>query len=165
MLAIICISHTLFIFLFNLFDKNIIIFPFRTIVHPIWDRCVMRAMFFEFITQCGLHSHTLLLLIEFIANYIDVAIAYCNKQRLYAITKRFATQAESVIFVFNSTNRLLPVDCFHNIIFVNFNSIHIYQSCELTDGRRVNTNNTIIAHTAKAIYYVGSFLYPSSTSD
>ena len=27
--------HTLLIFLFKLFDKNIIIFPFRTIVHPI----------------------------------------------------------------------------------------------------------------------------------
>ena len=53
--------HTLLIFLFKLFDKNVTIIPFRTIVHPIWDRCVMRIMLFELITQCGLYYHMLLL--------------------------------------------------------------------------------------------------------
>ena len=63
--------HTLLIFLFKLFDKNIIIFPFRTIMYPIWEKRVTRTMFFEIIAQFGLYSHTLLLLIEFIANNFE----------------------------------------------------------------------------------------------
>ena len=53
--------HTLLIFLFNLFDKNVTVTPFYTIMHPIWDKFVMRTMIFELITQCSLYSHTLLL--------------------------------------------------------------------------------------------------------
>ena len=67
--------HTLFIFLFNLFDKNVTVTPFYTIMHPIWDKCVMRTMLFELIIKCCLYSHTLLLFNHisciFVINHID----------------------------------------------------------------------------------------------
>ena len=63
--------HTLLIFLFKLFDKNIIIFPFRTIMYPIWEKRVTRTMFFEIIAQFGLYSHILFILIEFVTNNIN----------------------------------------------------------------------------------------------
>ena len=92
-----------------------------------------------------------------IKNFFLVTIGYCLI--LAGIAAYFAE------YLIDNVHKMNLVSLGVEVILGYVAVLVLFSVLTYIHGRRVNTNNTIIAHTTKGIYYVGSFLYPSSTSD